>query len=87
MIEDGRFPASGSVTVVAGITAGDMVAVFTLRDAAIVARETAANNIGVIDTDDRLPASVAVTVFTLVTCVDVSGIAKFKSYKIKTYIY
>ena len=74
MVEDGRLPASGSVAVVAGITAGDMVTVFTLCNAAVVAGETAANNIGVVDADNRFPARIPVTVFTLGIGADMPGV-------------
>ena len=52
------------MTIVAGVAGREMVQCLASRRCSVVAGRTAANNIGVINTDDRCPASAAVTVFT-----------------------
>ena len=74
VIKVGRLPGAGCVTVIAGVAAGDVVAVFSFRRTAVVAGETTANNVTVIDANDRFPACVAVAILADVAGVDVPGI-------------
>lgn len=49
VIEVGGHPPSRGVTVVTGVSAGDMRRVFTHRDGTVVTARTGANDLGVIN--------------------------------------
>lgn len=55
MVEVCRHPCVGRVAVIAVVAAGDMVDVLAFGDYAIVATDTVAENLGVIDGNNRLP--------------------------------
>ncbi|VAW77569.1 hypothetical protein MNBD_GAMMA13-1817 [hydrothermal vent metagenome] len=74
MVEYGRGPAVGGMTIVTGIAAGNMIRRFAQRNAAVVAGETAAEYGGMIHLGHRRPAGWTVTVLTQIVGLDVRAV-------------
>jgi hypothetical protein len=55
MIEYGRYPCSSGMTIIAGVTAGNVICRFPLCNRSVMATETGAQYIGMIDTRYRNP--------------------------------
>ena len=62
MVEIRRNPATGGVTIGTNVAAGDMCGVFTGCRGAVMAAETGADHIVVVDPDDRNPGGVAMAI-------------------------
>ena len=64
-------PGIGAVAVVTGFRTGNVVVVFALGNHSVMAADAGANNLEVINFDDRFPHAGAVTGFTSFRAVDV----------------
>ena len=62
VIEIGRYPASAGVAGLAVVTARNVRGVFTGRRGAVMAAETGADHVVVVDPDDRNPGGVAMAI-------------------------
>jgi len=73
VVEVGRYPAVGCMTVITGVATGDVRRVLACSDRSVVAGRAGANHLGMVYDNYRGKRDCCMTVLTNVACLDVHG--------------
>ena len=73
MVEHGWRPGIGRMAIITRVTAGDVIRAFTLRNSVVVTGAAGTYYLQMVNTYYRFPTGGAMTVFTYVRGIDVTG--------------
>lgn len=74
VIENRRYPAIGAMTIITGITTGNVIRCFSTGRRSVMATETGTNYIGMIDTGNRTPQRRIVAILAQIRCLDMRAV-------------